>query len=156
MAANQAKELSEKNVYVIPTTTIPQAITCLAEFDYDSEAQANIENLQDAVKNVKTGSITYAVRDTEMDGINIKENDILGIVEGKIKKVGNNVYDVCENIIDSMIDENSELISIYYGKDCDKAEVEKLVKKLEEKYSSKDVQCSFGEQPLYYFIVSVE
>lgn len=156
MAANQAKELSEKKVYVIPTTTIPQAITCLAEFDYDSEAEANIENLQDAVKNVKTGSITYAVRDTEMDGINIKENDILGLVEGKIKKVGNNVYDVCENVIDSMIDENSELISIYYGKDCDKAEVEKLVEKLEEKYSSKDVQCSFGEQPLYYFIVSVE
>lgn len=156
MAANQAKELSEKNVYVIPTTTIPQAITCLAEFDYEGEAQANIENLAGAIKNVKTGSITYAVRDTEIDGINIKENDILGLVEGKIKKVGNNVYEVCENIIESMIDENSELISIYYGKDCNKDEVEKLVKKLEEKYSSKDVQCSFGEQPLYYFIVSVE
>ncbi|MCD2346014.1 DAK2 domain-containing protein [Clostridium guangxiense] len=156
MAANQAKDLSEKNVYVIPTTTMPQAITCLAEFDYDGEAQANIENLAEAIKNVKTGSVTYAVRDTEIDGNNIKENDILGLIEGKIKKIGNNVYEVCEDIIDSMIDDNSELISVYYGKDCDNGEVEKLVKKLEKKYSTKDVQCSFGEQPLYYFIVSVE
>ena len=156
MAANQAKDLSEKNVYVIPTTTMPQAITCLAEFDYDGEAQANIENLAEAIKNVKTGSVTYAVRDTEIDGNNIKENDILGLIEGKIKKIGNNVYEVCEDIIDSMIDDNSELISVYYGKDCDNVEVEKLVKKLEKKYSTKDVQCSFGEQPLYYFIVSVE
>lgn len=156
MAANQAKDLSEKNVYVVPTTTIPQAITCLAEFDYDSEAKDNIERLEDDIRNVKTGSITYAVRDTEMDGINIKKNDILGLVEGKIKKVGNNVYDVCEDVIDSMIDDDSELISIYYGEDCAKDEVEKLVKELEEKYSDKDVQCSFGDQPLYYFIVSVE
>lgn len=156
MAANQASELSDKNVFVIPTKTIPQGITCMTEFEYDGEVENNVQKLKSAIENVKTGSITYAVRDTEIDGKTVKANDILGLIEGKIKETGNDIYKICERIIEDMIDEDSELISIYYGKDCDTGKVEKLSKKLEDKYPDFDVQCSAGKQPLYYFIVSVE
>lgn len=156
MAANQASELSEKNVIVIPTKTIPQGITCMTEFEYDGNAENNKEKLNNAIKKVKTGSITYAVRDTEVDGKIVNANDILGIVEDKIKETGKNIYEVCEKVIDSMIDEDSELISIYYGKDCSEIKAKELAEKLEDKYSNFDVQLSEGKQPLYYFIVSVE
>ncbi|WP_234121111.1 DAK2 domain-containing protein [Clostridium hydrogenum] len=156
MAANQAKDLTDKKVFVIPTTTIPQAITCLTEFDYEAEALENVTKLTETMKSVKTGSITYAVRDTEIDGKAIKENDILGLIEGKIKEVGNDVYDVCEKVIADLANDEAEIISVYYGKDCDVDKVNSLVEKLEEKYADIDVQCSSGQQPLYYFIVSVE
>ncbi|MDP4144698.1 MAG: DAK2 domain-containing protein [Bacillota bacterium] len=156
MAASQAAELSEKNVIVIPTKTIPQGITCLTEFSADSSVDKNIEIMNEAMAKVTSGSITYAVRETEMDGKQIKEGDILGLVEGTIKEVGTDIYEVCKNIIDQIVTDDSELISIYYGKDCDKDKVNQLVSTLEDKYSDIDVQCNSGEQPLYYFLVSAE
>ena len=156
MAANQAAEISDKDIIVIPTKTIPQGITCVTMFNPEAEVSENTEELMSAIELVKTGSVTYAVRDTEVDGSEIKEGNILGLLEGKIKKVGEDKFKVAEEVLEEMIDEDSELITVLYGKDCDDNEVEEFISKLEEKYSDLDVQCYKGEQPLYYFIMSVE
>ena len=156
MSANQAAEISDKDVKVIPTTTIPQGITCITMFNPEAEVEENIESLKEAMGMVKTGSVTYAVRDTEMDGIEIKEGNMLGLIEGKIKKVGSSYCDVAEEVLSEMIDEESELITILYGSDVTEAEAEKFAEKIEEKYEDLDVQCYRGAQPLYYFLMSVE
>lgn len=156
MAASQAAEISDKDVRVIPTTTIPQGITAITMFNYEADVDANEEELKEAIKLVKTGSVTYAVRDTEIDSIEIKEGNMLGLVEGKIKKVGEDYCAVAEEILHSMIDEDSELITIFYGADVDEDKLNDFVKKLEDKYEDADVQCYSGKQPLYYFIMSVE
>lgn len=156
MSANQAAEISDKDVKVIPTTTIPQGITCITMFNPEVEVEENIESLKEAMGMVKTGSVTYAVRDTEMDGIEIKEGNMLGLIEGKIKKVGSSYCDVAEEVLSEMIDEESELITILYGADVTEAEAEKFAEKIEEKYEDLDVQCYRGAQPLYYFLMSVE
>ncbi|ABS40222.1 DAK2 domain-containing protein [Clostridium botulinum] len=156
MAATQAAELSEKNIIVIPTKTIPQGITSITMFNPEAESKENENNMKEAIKAVATGSITYAVRDTEMDGKIIKENDILGLIEGKISEVGKDIFEVSKAVLEEMIDENSELISIFYGKDCDEEKIEKFIEELEEKYEDLDIQCYNGKQPLYYFIMSVE
>ncbi|ELC8456329.1 DAK2 domain-containing protein [Clostridium perfringens] len=156
MAANQAAEISDKDIRVIPTKTIPQGITCITMFNPEADVEENTEELKEAMKMVKTTSVTYAVRDTEVDGKEIKEGNILGLVEGKIKEVGEDPYKVAEDLIDSLVDEDSELITIFYGKDCEEEKVDALIEKLEGKYEDLDVQCYNGEQPLYYFIMSVE
>ncbi|MGL5379794.1 DAK2 domain-containing protein [Clostridium sp.] len=156
MSANQAAEISDKDVRVIPTTTIPQGITCITMFNHEGDVDSNEEALKEAMEMVKTGSVTYAVRDTEIDGIEIKEGNMLGLVEGKIKKVGSDYCETAEEILEQMIDEDSELITIFYGKDADEEKVNELVSKLEDKYSDFDIQAYNGEQPLYYFIMSVE
>lgn len=151
MSANQAAEISDKDVKVIPTTTIPQGITCITMFNPEAEVEENIESLKEAMGMVKTGSVTYAVRDTEMDGIEIKEGNMLGLIEGKIKKVGSSYCDVAEEVLSEMIDEESELITILYGSDVTEAEAEKFAEKIEEKYEDLDVQCYRGAQPLLPF-----
>lgn len=156
MAATQASEISEKDVRVIPTKSIPQGITCITMFNAEHEVDENEAALMEALELVKTGSVTYAVRDTEMDGIEIKEGNILGLVEGKINKVGNDYFEVAEEVLESMVDEDSELITIFYGKDVDESKIEEFTEKLEEKYEDCDVQFYKGDQPLYYFIMAVE
>lgn len=156
MSANQAAEISDKDIRVIPTTTIPQGITCVTMFNPEEEVEANLEILNEAMNSVKTGSITYAVRDTEMDGIEIKEGNVLGLVEGKIKKVGTSYCDVAEEVLEEIVDEDSELITIFYGQDLTEEEAEAFAEKIEEKYEDLDVQCYRGAQPLYYFLMSVE
>jgi DAK2 domain fusion protein YloV len=156
MAANQAAELSEKNIIVVPTKTIPQGIACITIFDSEAALEDNQTAMNDAIEKVTTGQVTYAVRDTEMDGKAINEGDILGLLEGKINVVGNDIYEVCETVLANMCDENNELITILYGAETDEAKVSELVSKLEEKYPDKDIQSYNGMQPLYYFIVSVE
>lgn len=156
MSANQAAEISDKNVIVIPTTSIPQGITCVTMFNPENEVTENEEALKEAMEMVKTGSVTYAVRDTEMDGIEIKKGNKLGLVEGKIKKVGESHCEVAEEVLEEMIDEDSELITIFYGSDISEEEAESFTEKLEEKYPDLDVQCYEGAQPLYYFLLSVE
>lgn len=156
MSANQAAEIADKDVRVIPTTTIPQGITCVTMFNPELEVDENVENLKEAREMVKTGSVTYAVRDTEMDGIEIKEGNILGLIEGKIKRVGESYFDITEEILSDMIDEDSELITIFYGEDVTEEAAEEFAEKIEEKYEELDVQCYKGAQPLYYFLVSVE
>ena len=157
MAANQAVDLVEdKNVIVIPTATIPQGITAITMFDADSEPKANSENMIEHIKNVTSGSVTYAIKDTEDNGREIKKGNILGLLEGAISEIGTDIYKVCEDLISSMVKEDSELITIFYGEECEPKEVEDLIEKLEDKYPDMDIQCFDGKQPLYYFITSVE
>jgi DAK2 domain fusion protein YloV len=147
MSANQAAELSDKNVKIITTKTIPQGITAVTVFNPDLSLDDNIQAMDEAIESVKSGSITYAVRDTEMDGKIIKEGNILGLVEGKIQDVGEDVFQVCENVISSMADEDSELITIFYGQDCEEEKVKEFIKNIEEKYENADVQYYNGQQP---------
>lgn len=156
MAATQAAEISEKNIIVIPSKTIPQGITALTMFNGEAETAENEETMLEAMAKVTTGSVTYAVRDTEMDGKEIKEGNILGLIEGKISEVGTDVFEVCEKLLENAVTEDSELITILYGKECNEEEVLSFVKKIEKKYSALDVQTYNGDQPLYYFILSVE
>lgn len=156
MAALQAVELSDKNVIVIPSKTIPQGVTAVTMFNAEASVEENENTLKEAIKNVATASVTYAVKDTEADGNIIKEGNILGLVEQKIKEVGTDIYKVCEDIIDSMITEDSELVTIFYGEDCISSEVEEFISTLEDKYPDIDIQHYNGKQPLYYFIASVE
>lgn len=156
MAANQAAEISDKDIRVIPTKTVPQGITCITMFNAEADVDTNETELKEAMENVKSAAVTYAVRDTEMDGLEIKEGNILGLLEGKIKEVGENPYDVAEDLLDLMCDDDSELITIFYGSDCNEEEVEDFIENIEEKYGDYDVQCYKGDQPLYYFIMAVE
>ena len=157
MAANQASDLAEdKNVVVIPTKTIPQGIVCVTMFNPEAEIEGNILAMEDAISSVKTGSITYAVRDTEMDGNIIKEGNILGLVEGRIKEVGEDVIETTNEVIKAMVDEDSSLITLFYGSDIDEEKAKSLQESLEEQYEDLDIQMYKGEQPLYYFIISVE
>lgn len=156
MAANQAAEITEKDVRVIPTKSIQQGVTCLTMFNGDADVDSNEEELKEIMESVKSGSITYAVRDTEMDGLVIKEGNILGLQESKIVEVGTEKFEVTEKVLDKMIDEDSELITLFYGKDVSEEEVNEFVSKLEDKYEDLDIQCYEGNQPLYYFLMSVE
>lgn len=156
MAATQAAKISGKSVEVILTKTIPQGISAIAIFNQEGEIEENIEAMNEAIKDVKSASITYAVRDTEMDGVKIKEGNILGLVEGKINTVGEDIYDVTEEVIDNVVDSDSELITIFYGDHVEDSVVKEFVAELEGKYQELDIQCFKGNQPLYYFIISVE
>ena len=158
MAANQASEISEKDVRVIPTTSIPQGITCVTMFNQEAEVDENEEELKELMKSVKTGSVTYAVRDTELEGSNqkVEAGNKLGLIEGKIKEVGADTYEVAEKVIENMVDEDSELITVFYGEDVNEDEVNDFISKLEEKYDECDVQCYKGDHPVYYFFISVE
>ncbi|ABR33339.1 DAK2 domain-containing protein [Clostridium beijerinckii] len=156
MAANQAAEISSKNILVVPTTTIPQGIACATMFNHDSEVEENFTNLKDAIEVVKTGSVTYAVRDTEIDGIDIKQGNMLGLVEGKIKEVGEDKKVVAGKVLEDMIDDESELITVYYGEDVSDEDANEFEVELQEKYDDLDIQFYKGNQPLYYFLISVE
>lgn len=156
MAANQAADISDKKIVVIPSKTIPQGITALTVFNGEMDVEDNEEAMTEAMAKVTTASVTYAVRDTEMDGKEIKEGNILGLIEGKISEVGTDIFEVCEKLIENSVTDESELITILYGKDCNEDEVNEFVGEIEEKYPDLDVQTYNGDQPLYYFIVSVE
>ncbi|NMM65646.1 DAK2 domain-containing protein [Clostridium sp. P21] len=156
MAANQAAELSSKNVRVVGTKTIPQGITAITSFNEELDLDENVKVMEESIAKVITGSVTYAVRDTEIEGKVIKEGDILGLVEGKIQETGNDMFETCDKVISKMMKDDSELITVFYGKDCEKQKIEGFLNKLEEKYKDIDVQFYDGNQPLYYFIVSVE
>ena len=157
LAATQAQSLVEdKNVVIIPTTTVPQGISAIIGFDPEADAEDNEESMKDIIECVKTGEVTYAVRDTSINGITIKVDDIMGIDDDGIKKVGQDVGKVTLELLEEMVDEDSELISIYYGEDTTKEQAEALLEKVEEAYGDCDVQLEYGGQPIYYFLLSVE
>lgn len=156
MAATQAAEISDKDVRVIPTKSIQQGITCVTMFNQEAEVDYNETELKEIMETVKTGSVTYAVRDTEMDGLEIKEGNILGLEEGKIKEVGEDKFEVTKKVIEALVKDDSELITVFYGEDITEDEANTFVEELEEKYDDLDVQCYKGNQPLYYFLVAVE
>lgn len=156
MAATQAAEIGGKNIIVVPTKSIPQGISAVTVFNQESSIEDNMKEMQEAISAVKTGSVTYAVRDTEAFGKEIKEGDIIGLNENKITAVGKDIINVSEELIHSMADEEAELITIYYGEGINEDNVMDMVNKLEEEYKNADIQCYEGKQPLYYFIISVE
>lgn len=157
LAANQAKYMTEdKRIVVIPTKTIAQGITAIINYMPDASEEENEAAMSDAIGQVKTGEVTYAVRDTIIDDYEIKEGDYMGIGDDGILAVGQAVLDVTLGMIDRMMDEDMELISIYYGQDTTEADAEALRSSVEEKYPSCDVELQYGGQPIYYYIVSVE
>lgn len=156
MAATQAKEISEKNIEVVKTRTIPECIAALMVFEPDSSIEDNAENMSESMEEVKTGQVTFAVRDTSIGEKKISEGDILGILGSDIVSDTKDISEATLNLIDEMVDDDSELISIYYGEDVKEADAEKIGKLVEEKYSDLDVEITYGGQPLYYYIVSVE
>lgn len=157
LAAEQAKSIVEdKNIVVVPTKTIAQGITSMITYVEDCTVEENLEAMTEAIANVKTGQVTYAVRDTELDGKVIKQDDIMGIGDKVIEAVGKDISDVTCELIDKMVDEDSELISVYYGEDIKEEDAKALVEKLEEKYSDIEVELNYGGQPIYYYILSVE
>lgn len=156
MAANQAKEISEKNIYVVPTKNIPQGIGCLIGFDPDSEADQNMENFTDTLENIKSGEITYAVRDTIMDGIEVKEGDVIGITGKKLISSGKSIEDVTKKVITDMIDEDSDIVTLYYGESVEEDSAREFAELIQEQFEDVDVELYYGGQPLYYYLVSVE
>lgn len=156
MAANQAQAISEKHVHVIPTKTIPQCVTAMLTFQLEVDWEENEKNMLEVIPTVKTGEITFAVRDTKINGLKIAKNDIIGIFGGEIVVKGDEVAEVTKELLDKMVDADSELVSVYYGSDVAEDDAEALVEDLEEKFEDCDVEINEGGQPLYYYIVSVE
>ncbi len=157
LAANQAQALTkDKEIIVIPTKTVPQGITAVINYVPEKSAQENAETMLEEIRNVKTGQVTYAVRDTHIDDKEIRQGDIMGIGDDGILAVGQDVLSVAEEMTDRMMDEDAELISIYYGEDLSEDDAQKLAGRLEEKYPDCDVELNCGGQPIYYCIVSVE
>ena len=157
LAANQAAGLCEdKNIIVLATANAPQGISAMIAFDSTMTLEDNKNNMLEAVSNVKSGQVTYAVRDTSIDGKAIHEGDITGIGDKGLVSVGNDISDVTFDLIKDAVDEDSELISIYYGADVKKEDAEAFAARVEESFPDCDVQNYYGGQPIYYYIVSVE
>ena len=156
LAAEQVKELSEKNVEVIPTRSMPEGISAIISSINEETAEAVLENAMEAIENMNTAEITFAVRETKFNGSDIEEGDIIGISGKNILAKGNNPKEVSINVIEQMLNEDYGLLSIYYGKDTDENDAEELRKTLEKKYSDIDIELEYGGQPLYYYILSLE
>ena len=157
MAANQAVDLVEdKQIIVIPTKTIPQGITALVNYIPDHSAEENKEQMMAEIENVKTGQVTYAVRDTEIDGKTIKQNDFMGIGDKSILSVGTDLRATALEMVDAMVDEDSAIVSIYFGSDSDEDSANELAAAIEEKYPDVEVEVNDGGQPIYYYVISVE
>ena len=157
LAANQAKSLvEEKEIIVIPTKTVPQGITAIINFMPDADAKTNEEAMLEEIKNVKTGQVTYAVRDTHIDDKEIHEGVIMGIGDSGILAVGKDLEETTKELIANLVDEDSELISIYYGEEVSEEDAEKFTEEITELYPDVDVDIQFGGQPIYYYVLAVE
>ena len=157
MAANQAATMVEdKEIIVLPTKTIPQGITALVNFIPDYSVEENKDTMMAEIENVKTGQVTYAVRDTEIDGKTIKQNDYMGIGDKSILSVGQDLKATTLEMVDEMVDEDSAIVSIYYGEDVSEEAAEEIAAVIEEKYPDVEVEINNGGQPIYYYVISVE
>lgn len=156
MAANQAKELSDKDVYVIPTKTMPQCIAAMLKFDRDLTAEENYQGMCDSLSSVKTIQITYSVRDTVINDLEIKKDDYLAVADGDIKSVGQEIEDVVFQSIEKTKNDDSEILSIYYGADVTEDEAEALKERLEDKFPEFEIDLYSGGQPIYYYVMSIE
>ena len=157
LAANQAKSLvKDKEVIVIPTKTVPQGITAIINFVPDMSAEENEEAMLEAIQYVKTGQVTYAVRDTRIDDKEIHKDDIMGIGDSGILSVGKNIAETTKEMLAELVDDESGMISIYYGADVSEEDAEKLTAEIEELYPDVDVDTHLGGQPIYYYVIAVE
>lgn len=157
LAAQQAKELIEdKEIIVIGSRSVPQGIAAMISYDYSASPTDNIANLEEAISNVKTGQLTFAVRDTSIDNMTIHEGDILGIGDDRILAVEKRIDDAAKKLLEKLIDSDSELVTIYYGEDVEEETALELLAHVEENYPDCEVEIQYGGQPLYYYILSVE
>ena len=157
LAANQAQSLTkDKDIIVIPTKTVPQGITAVISYMPEADVDTNIEAMKEGIAHVKTGQITYAVRDTHIDDKEIHEGDIMGIGDQGILAVSQSVEDAAKEMLANLVDENSELISLYYGQDVAEEDAENFAQAVEELYPDVDVDLHSGGQPIYYYVLSVE
>ena len=157
LAANQARDLvTDCNVYVVPTKTVPQGIASVVNFVPGKDPETNFEDMTEELANIRSGEVTYAIRDTTIDGTEIKSGDIMGIGDEGILAVGADVEHVVLHMLDKMIDEDSELVSLYYGEKYSEEDASALAEMIEEKYPDIEVEVNYGGQPLYYVILSVE
>lgn len=157
LAANQARDLTkDKKIVVVPTKTVPQGITAMINYVPERSVEENEQAMLEEIGNVKTGQITYAVRDTHIDGKEIHQGDIMGIGDQGMLAVGSSVTEVARQTVAAMVDDDTELISVYYGEDFSEEEAEALGSQLEESYPACDVEVNYGGQPIYYCIISAE
>ena len=157
LAANQAQALTEeKDIIVVPSKTVPQGITAIINYMPDADAQTNLEAMVEGLGNVKTGQVTYAVRDTHIDDKEIHEGDIMGIGDSGILAVGQSVEETTKEMLAQLVDEDTELISLYYGQDVQEESAENFAQEIEDLYPDVDVDVHFGGQPIYYYVLSVE
>ena len=157
LAANQAAELmTDKHLLVIPTKTIPQGITAVINYVPEMSVEDNELTMMQEIGNVKSGQVTYAVRDTMIDDKEIKQGDYMGIGDAGILSVGQDMLQVTKDMVEAMVDESSELISVYYGSDVQEEDAQKLRGELEEAYGDCDIELQYGGQPIYYYVISVE
>lgn len=157
LAANQAKALTEdKEIIVIPSKTVPQGIAAMINYVYDKSAAENEQFMTDGMHAVRSGQVTYAVRDTSIDGKEIHQGDIMGLDDKTILAVGKNIADTTIELVDAMVDENSELISLYYGSETAREDAKAVAARIEKLYPDVDVEVHDGGQPIYYYVLSVE
>lgn len=156
LAAEQAKELSDKNLHILKTKTIPQGVVALLSFNPELSVEDNMNAMEEAIGSVKTGEVTFAVRDTEIDDIKVKKDDILGISDGEIKAHDDDIQKVSLELMRKLVGEDDSLITIFYGEDIDEEKAMELSSLFEEEFDDCDVELIYGGQPLYYFIFSVE
>ncbi|KSV59537.1 DAK2 domain-containing protein [Acetivibrio ethanolgignens] len=157
LAAEQAMHLTkDKNIIVIPSKTVPQGIAAIINFIAEKPIEENKKRMLDAMGGIKSGQVTYAVRDTSIDGKTIKENDFMGIGDSGILAVGQDMKDTTLELIDCLVEEDSELVSLYYGSDVDEVQAEELAELIEKKYPELEVEVNQGGQPIYYYVLSVE
>ncbi len=155
-AAELANDLSKRNIIVIPTTSVPQGISAVIALNTEINVEENKNNILEAMGQVKTGSVTFAVKSTNIDGFKLKEGDIIGLGEKQIVAKGADVNEVCEKTVEKLITDESMMITLFYGKEVQEAEANALAEKLAEKYPDLEVDVHMGGQPLYYYLISVE
>ena len=157
LAAEQARSMVEdKKIYVVPSKTVPQGIAALINFLPDATPDENLQSMTEEMQNVHTGQITYAVRNTSIDGMEIKEGDIMGIGDYGMLAVGKELEDVSLESLKKMVTEESELISIYYGEDVSEEDAQKLLTRVQEEFPDCEAELNNGGQPIYYYLLSVE
>ena len=157
LAANQAQALTEdKDIIVVPSKTVPQGITAIINYMPDADAQTNLEAMIEGIGNVKTGQVTYAVRDTHIDDKEIHQGDIMGIGDAGILSVGQDIAETTLEMLEQLVDDDSELISLYYGQDVTEEEADAFTQEVEKLYPDIDVDVHCGGQPIYYYVLAVE
>ncbi|HEY8531347.1 MAG TPA: hypothetical protein VIL08_03780, partial [Limnochorda sp.] len=154
--ANQVTELTNRHVHVIPTRSLPQGMAAMLAYDPSRSVEENLELMTRAGEQVRTGEITYAVRDSQNNGIEVKKGDIIGLVEGELVVAGRDRSQVVLDVLERMMTEDSEVISLYYGEDVTDEEAEAMRRRVEERFPNMTVELYAGRQPLYYYILSVE
>jgi len=156
MAAEQAQDLTDEEIHVIPSKTVPQGLSALLAFNPGADVQSNVSAMKEALANVKSGQVTFAVRDTQIDGLTIEKGDFMGISEGKIVVKNSDKLKAAEDLLQQMLDDDSEILTILFGEDVTEAEVESIQGYIEEHFADIEVEIHNGGQPLYSFIFSIE